>query len=430
MTTLTVGEHDTVVRGGKTGYCDVPTLAGAAFDAVQALVDGVELAPIASPRLHRGQPALKLAQWVGVIRTPDGTVLEILPKTHRHTDDPQESRTLLLKMLAAVDERFKVAPPAELDPARMPLFEVFLRYALEGFRAAIRLGVPHAYVAVQEERSGLRGRLNLTRQLRQLPHRAHKLHVEYDEYLPDRPENRLVRLSVERIARMTKLNASKRLARELLHVLDGVPPSQQVHQDFVAWRLERGHAHFAPLEALCRLVLFELNPLVSGESSRALAVLFDMNRVYEAYVAYLLRQQYPSWRVQTQVGGRALGMVNGQRAFALRPDLLVTLPGGQTIVADTKWKRLRPDEPPTYGVSNADAYQMLAYSEIFQQGEQERQLWLIYPQVDDLPVRLPDIILSGARKLVLVTVDLQVSSGHFPQLQPSDFDHPVLTHHL
>lgn len=246
--------------------------------------------------------------------------------------------------------------------------------------------------------------------------------MEYDEYLPDRPENRLVRLSVERVARMTTLTATKRLARELLHVLDDVPPSQRVRQDFLAWRLERGHAHFAPLEALCRLVLFELNPLVSGESSRALGVLFDMNRVYEAYVAYLLRRLYPAWHIQTQVQGRALGVVNRQRAFALRPDLLITLPDGSKVVADTKWKRLKSGEPPTYGVSNADAYQMLAYSEVFQQGQEERQLWLIYPQLHDLPVRLPDAVLAGERRLRLLTVDLQAAGEYFQGLQPYDSD--------
>ena len=415
MNILTVGEHETVVRGVHTGYADVPTLAGAAFDAVRALVDDQGLSPVASATLYRGQPALKLSQWVGVIRTPDGTVLEILPKTHRRGDDPRASRALLLKMLAATDERFKVAPPADLDPAQMPLLEVFLRYALEGFRAAVRRGVPHAYVAVQEERAGLKGKLQLTRQLRQLPHRAHKLHVKYDDYLPDRPENRLVRLSVERIARVTTLMRSKQLARELSQVLGSVPPSQQVHRDFAAWRLERGHAHFAPLEALCRLVLFELNPLVSGETSRALAVLFDMNRVYEAFVAHLLRRDQPTWQVRTQVTGHALGTVNGQRAFALRPDLLITLPDGSTLVADTKWKRLVPDEPPTYGVPNADAYQMLAYSEVFQRGD-DQHLWLIYPQTRDLPARIPDITLVGGRRLRLLTVDLAASATSFVHL--------------
>lgn len=67
--------------------------------------------------------------------------------------------------------------------------------------------------------SGFRGRLHLSRQVRQPQHRAHLLHVQYDEHRPDRPETRLVRLSLERIQRTTALDASQRLARELLLAL-------------------------------------------------------------------------------------------------------------------------------------------------------------------------------------------------------------------
>ena len=296
--------------------------------------------------------ALKLTQWVGIIRLPGGTALEILPKTHErpgnrlNSDSLERSRALLLKMLAATDERFRVAPPAELDTARMPLLEVVLRYALEGIRAAVRRGVPHAYVNVREERAGLRGRLDLPRQVRQPPSRAHLFHVSFDDFLPDRPETRLVRLAVGRIGQLTAVGGTRRLARELGHLMDDVPPSTDVHRDFSAWRLERGHSHFAPLESLCRLVLLELNPLVAGQEATAHALLFDMNKVYEAYVAHLLRAQHPTWTVETQVTDRALGQAGPSPAFRLRPDLLVTLPNGQVIVADTKWKRLEPCQVP------------------------------------------------------------------------------------
>lgn len=406
MKTLTVGEHDTVVRGEETGYFDLPTLGAEAFDAVAALVSDAELFPIASLTYNKNRLALKLTQWVGVLRTPDGTALEVLPKLHRRGDDPGESRALLLKMLAAVDERFKIAPPADLDPARMPLFEVFLRYALEGFQAAVRRGVPHTYAAVQDERAGLRGKLDLSRQLRQLPHRAHLLHVAYDEYLSDRPENRLVRLSIERIASMTAVAQSKRLARELLLTLENVPPSQHVQTDFRAWRLERGYPHFRALEALCRLILFELNPLVNRARSTSFAVLFDMNRVYEAYVAQLLKRHFPMWTIQSQVTEYSLGVVKGQQVFSLRPDLLITLPDGSLVVADTKWKRLNPNDQPTYGVSNTDACQMLAYSEVFQQNYQKQHIWLIYPQVRGLPLNPVEFALPGGRILRLITLNL------------------------
>lgn len=413
---FTVREHDTLVRGtpDPTWTPNITALPSPAFDAIETLLlaQRDELNPVATPAKFAGRSALKLSQWVGLLRAPDGTTVEILPKTHERPGrrtapgSLEASRSLLLRMLAATDERFRVAPPADLQTAQMPLYEVVIRYALEGIRAAVRRGIPHAYVPMQEERAGLRGRLDLPRQVRQLPHSAHLLHVTYDEFLPDRPETRLTRLAVQRLAALTRVGASQRLARELLHALDEVPPSRGVAQDFAAWRLGRGHTHFAPLEGLCRMVLYELNPIVAGPQTQAHALLFDMNAVYEAYVAGLLRRRYPEWRVDTQVTGQALGQAGDKGAFWLRPDLLIHLPDGRTVIADTKWKRLKPDKAPTYDVSNADAYQMVAYSQVFQRSQVDKPLWLIYPRLPGLPPMGMPIRMDDSRTLSVVTVDL------------------------
>lgn len=413
-----VREHDTLVRGARPpeAGANITGLPPEVFDAVQEVLlnSASDLNPVATPTRLAGSAALKLTQWVGILRTPDGATVEILPKTHErpgHRARPgslERSRSLLVRMLSVTDERFRIAPPADLQTAEMPLYEVVIRYALEGIRAAVRRGIPHAYVPVQEERQGLRGRLDLPRQVRQPPHRAHLLHVTFDEFLPDRPETRLTRLAVQRLATLTRVPGSLRLARELLATLDDVPPSRNVPLDFSAWRLGRGHTHFAPLEGLCHMVLDELNPIAAGSESRANALLFDMNAVYEAYVARLLTFTYPGWQVETQVTDRALGNIDGVPAFNLRPDLVLRPPGDEVIVADTKWKRLKPDKAPTYDVGNADAYQMLAYSHVFQgvHAGPARDLWLIYPRLPGLPAVGQAVDLGGGRSLKIITVDL------------------------
>jgi 5-methylcytosine-specific restriction enzyme subunit McrC len=423
MTYIIAREYDLLVRGTALAGDGVHGIPSESFDALRAFLQtpveghkGREEV-IARPTLRGNQPALRLQQWVGVIRTPDGTTVELLPKTHERdgkTDGEAvaRSRALLFRMLAVAGDNYRAALPADLDPARMRLFEVVLRYALEVLRAAIRRGLPHAYQEVQEERAGLRGRLDMSRQLRQPPHRAHLLHVTYDEFLADRPETRLVRLAVERIARMTTRSDSRRLARELLHALAEVSASRDIRRDFKVWKLERGYTHFVPALEICNLILNELNPLTAGTASRVTAVLFDMNRVYETYVAYILRRQYPDWKIQTQSRGKHLGSFLDQNSdkvhsvFAIRPDLIIHPPGQPIIIADTKWKRLKLDRAFPHGISNADAYQMLSYSESLQKESTQRYLWLIYPHLPGLPDELPTIYLPRHRQLKVITVNL------------------------
>lgn len=401
---LVVREHDTLVRASETvqGAGNQSLLAASAFDAVQEVMLGEELAKTVTPARLEGRDTLKLSSWVGLLRTPDGTTVEILPKivARGEPGEVERSRDLLLRMLRSTDAAFKVAPPADLDPARMPLFESLLLTAVSAIRQALRRGLPHAYVPVEEERGNLRGRLNLERQLRQLPHRAHRLQVRYDEYLPDRPETRLVRSTAERVLRLTGRPQTARLAREVLTVLHPVPPSVDFRRDFAAWRLERGQAHFAGLQGLCRLVLERLNPLVGGMTAHTAAVLYDMNVVFERYVAAELRRACPEWRVQTQQTAY-LGHVGGKPAIEIRPDLVITPPDGVPVVADTKWKRLQPGHP-TLGVDNADVYQMLSYG----LWRESKRLLLLYPWVPGVAREPKEVRLPAGHTLHIAALPL------------------------
>jgi len=95
---LQVREHDTLVRGdvSRTGVRNIHTLAPVAFEALQAFLSGRDghgdsLDALATfTRLGRAD-AIKLSQWVGLIRLPDGTVIEILPKTHERPGARQDA---------------------------------------------------------------------------------------------------------------------------------------------------------------------------------------------------------------------------------------------------------------------------------------------------------------------------------------------------
>ena len=47
---------------------------------------------------------------------------------------------------------------------------------------------------------------------------------------------------------------------------------------------------------------------------------------------------------------------------------------------DTKWKRLINNEKANYGISQADMYQMYAYSKKYNTSE----IWLLYPINDEM----------------------------------------------
>ena len=136
--------------------------------------------------------------------------------------------------------------------------------------------------------------------------------------------------------------------------------------------------------------------------------------------------------------GAALATTAQGKAFPVRPDLYVKTTEGHIIVADTKWKRLDPSGGNTYGIRNADAYQLLAYSEVFQGQDGRRDVVLLYPELPGLPEHFDPLILPSGSALHVQTVPLhdvdafmrdfelggqvnvQVPSGR-PPLRPSPY---------
>lgn len=114
--------------------------------------------------------------------------------------------------------------------------------------------------------------------------------------------------------------------------------------------------------------------IFSGETN-ARALLFPMEKVFEAYVARNLKQVLSDlmWEVSIQDKGHYL--FNSPKKFALRPDIVIKREDGSRVILDTKWKVLIDNPSRNYSISQADMYQMYAYSKKYEVSE----IWLLYP---------------------------------------------------
>ena len=94
-----------------------------------------------------------------------------------------------------------------------------------------------------------------------------------------------------------------------------------------------------------------------------------MNTLFEEYVGRTLRRALIGTGLEVRLQGpqdHALASDDGVRRFATRPDIVVSRGGEPVLVIDTKWKRLKGAlDDPRQGVSQADVYQMMAYSQVY-----------------------------------------------------------------
>lgn len=350
---------------------------------------------------------LRLDNYVGLIETPCGTQIEILPKTLEDASDVARTRALLLRMIAtAYDLPTRTFGDANLQSARSPLLAWMVRRFLDELEILIRRGLRSTYEATSSEEPFLRGRLDLRRQTDKPPWRLHQFSVTLDELSLQTPENALLRSALDLLSTERFLPIELQLTvQEFASRLSPIQASRDIRRDLALWRTDRLMSHYRSIQPLCRLILLHLNPLAPVGRDRGMSLLFPMEEVFERYVAKVLRRQLPKGaRLREQARYRSLCEYEGRPIFELRPDLITEI-DDEKWVLDTKWKRANETRSDRFGVSQSDMYQMFAYGHRYQEGRGD--VFLVYPKTRAYAQPVGPLKFSAGLSCYLVPFDLE-----------------------
>ncbi|MDV2485783.1 McrC family protein [Acinetobacter towneri] len=397
-------EYGTVVEGNcfdQRGLDEiqVPTLV------FQELVDlSLQFKKNGVSILHlETQRRLKVDNYVGIIQTKCGNVIEILPK---HVEDNldqeailENERALLKKMLLALWNlpKPREAGQASLQTFPMPLNEWLMQYFLEHCEQLIQRGLRSEYSTIEEQSSFLKGKLDVTKMMRQPVTKQHLLPIHYDEFLPNTAPNRLLKSALEKICKLTQNNDNWRLAIELKERMSGIPQSAIYRLDFQQWHTGRLLAHYDAIKPWCQIILGDEIPLALTGDTEGFSFLFRMEKLFEAYVFRKLQAQYSKdYRIQRHKKNKYLCHHNGKNRFNLRPDIYFEAKNKNihsNMILDTKWKLLdQNSEDQRYGISDGDMQQMFAYSYMYL--EHDGPIVLIYPKSSKFNRALPEFRLN------------------------------------
>ena len=326
-----------------------------------------------------------IKNYVGLIQMKNGYQVQILPKVSfgDGAEDPGNKRTkkIFLKMLRSMkDFPSKVFNDASLKVDQMNLYEIFINMYLQEVRQLVKRGIKSTYVTQEDNLKYYRGKLLINQQIRtNLAHRE-RFYVTYDEFHPNRAENRLVKATLLKLQKLTSSAENAKEINQLLTAFEMVEPSLNYQKDFSRVKIDRNTKDYEMLMQWSKVFLMNKSFTTFSGDSTSRALLFPMESVYESYVAQQIRKIFcpDGWEVSSQDKGHYL-FVEPKRQFALRPDIVLEM-DGRTVIMDTKWKSLVNNERINYGISQADMYQMYAYSKKYKTSE----IWLLYPVNDDM----------------------------------------------
>lgn len=322
-----------------------------------------------------------LKNYVGLIQMRGDYQIQILPKIDFAVGEEDKTKQVFMKMLRSMkDFPSKVFTNANLKMDRMNLYEIFINMYLQKARQLMKRGIKSAYVSVEDNLTVYKGKLLVNQHIKHNLAHKERFYVGYDEYQVNRAENRLVKSTLLRLQKLTSSAENAKEIRQLLTAFELVEPSTNYDKDFSKVTIDRNTKDYEMLMKWSKVFLKNKSFTTFSGTEAARSLLFPMEKVFEAYVAKNMKKVFgrAGWEVSAQDKGHyLLNTLNGEnhKRFALRPDLVVTRDDGSIVILDTKWKSLIDDKRVNYGISQADMYQMYAYSKKYGTSE----IWLLYP---------------------------------------------------
>lgn len=317
--------------------------------------------------VHNG---IKFSHYVGALQTSDLTI-EILPKADRQK---APNTTLWQSVLLDLLRECKLIKMESLTHAALRLrpnaiLDLYIEIFLTEVEHLLQEGLVKSYQRKEENLPVLKGRLVVSKHIRKNQLQRDRFFVNFEKYDYNHLFNQLIfkgLLVLEKIIQQPALIEKLRQIRAVFPKIKEITVNKR---DFEQLKLHRQTQRYATALDIARLLILNYTPDISHGKNHVLAILFDMNLLWEEFIyRQLKKQQSEHFQVSRQQQKPFW-----QRRY-LRPDILLKMKD-KNVVIDTKWKVLKRVSP-----SMEDLRQMYVYSQYF---GAEKSI-LIYPQVHDL----------------------------------------------
>ena len=387
QTRITITEFERIYERiiGKKDFGDIENFI---------LKNSDENAPFLRIASGVGGKFIQAKNYVGVLQTKSGLTIEILPKI-ADKNDAERSKAVFIKMLKTLKNfPFKSSNLASLKTQNLPLLEIFISMFLCELEALVKKGIKSDYVALDENLNFLRGKLNINEQIKRNSIHKERFYVGYSEFLNDIKINRIIKTTLKFLYKKSNSSKNQQKIRELLFIFDEVSECKDYKNFFAKLVINRQVKHYEQTLLWCKIFLLGNSFTPHKGDDLALALLFDMNALFESYVGDFIKKSFLGTILQYS----EKHLVEEPKSFKLRPDIFLK----GKFIADTKWKIVKSRDD----ISQADLYQLYAYGK----KHECDKLYLIYPKIDGAKQEPMKFRYDDETQLEILYFDLEKDS--------------------
>ena len=314
---------------------------------------------------HNG---IKFKEYVGVIQV-EGLTIEILPKIDSDTNSKTVWQNALIEMLR-VTKKLKVQKVGEanVEKQQIHLLDIYFEWFLTEVNLLIHQGLIKQYYKETKNVKALKGKLEFAGHISKNTIHKERFYTTHQVYDKDHLIHQILHQALDIISNLSKGNYLYHQCKKTLLHFPEVKKIKANENTFSKILNNRKTAPYKTALSIARLIILNYAPNVSKGSEKMLALLFNMNSLWEEYILASLKEK------ETE-DLKIYGQDNKYfwNGITLRPDIIIEKNQGgnkETIVIDTKWKKIDNVKPSTN-----DLRQMYVYNDYWN----AQKAILLYP---------------------------------------------------
>ncbi len=309
---------------------------------------------------HNG---IRFKQFVGVIQV-DGLTIEILPKIDNYKEDEKIWQKVLIEMLR-VTRKLKVQKVGEANVSKQKfhLLDIYFEWFLNEVQLLIHQGLIKQYYKETSNVKALKGKLEFAGHIsKNLVHKE-RFYTTHQVYDKDHLIHQILFKALDIVERCSKGSFIYSKCKTVILDFPEVKTIAITEATFSKVPSNRKTAPYETVLAISKFIILNFAPNISKGSENMLALLFDMNSLWEEYILARLKQTNEEITVY---GQQSTSFWNG---ISIRPDIVIEQ-GTETFIIDTKWKNINSGKPST-----DDLRQMYVYNDYWK----SFKAMLLYP---------------------------------------------------
>jgi len=304
-----------------------------------------------------GNNRIKFSNYVGVIQVNNLTI-EILPKADISNNDSESKEKWHNALLEILNEckliKLDSITYAKLKLKSASILDLYYDLFLTETETIVRHGFIKAYRKNSGNLNKLKGKIKFNEHIKKNYIHKEKFYVEHDVYDVD---NKLNRILLKALLVLTKISNNplfNNRIQKLLLDFENVSEVNITDSTFSNLVFNRCNERYRQAIKIAQLIILRFSPDLKGGNENVLAIMFDMNVLYETYIYRKLKSiegRHAIQEVRRQVRQPFWDKQN------IKADIIIRSKSGKCVVIDTKWKVLNNNRP-----SDDDLKQMFVYN--------------------------------------------------------------------